>query len=99
MFQAGECTGAKKRFAEGLNSAWINWVLPRVVVLTACQFLVNFLLAIDEVEDSNGKPWCSNLNCNRCYFPPLISRFNSKQLVGIFSLLAMTPLLLGEYNE
>ena len=40
--------GAKKRFADGLNSsAWINWVLPRVVILTACQFLVNFLLAID----------------------------------------------------
>ena len=27
--------GAKKRFADGLNSsAWINWVLPRVVILT-----------------------------------------------------------------
>ena len=40
--------GAKKRFAEGLrSSAWINWVLPRVVILTACQFLVNFLLSID----------------------------------------------------
>ena len=44
----GMYRGAKKRFASGLNSrAWIDWVLPRVVILTACQLLVNILLAVE----------------------------------------------------
>lgn len=92
--------GAKKRFAERLNSrAWINWVLPRVVVLTACQFLVNFLLAIERGGRFELQtPGVLTLIAIAAIFSPLISRFNSKQLVGIFSLLALTPLLLGEYN-
>ena len=92
--------GAKKRFAERLNSrAWINWVLPRVLVLTACQFLVNFLLAIERGGRFELQtPGVLTLIAIAAIFSPLISRFNSKQLVGVFSLLALTPLLLGEYN-
>ena len=92
--------GAKKRFAEGLNSpAWINWVLPRVAILTACQFLVNSLLAIERGGRFEWQtPGVLTLIAIAAIFAPLISRFTSKQLVGIFSLLSLTPLLLGEYN-
>ena len=92
--------GAKKRFADGLNSsAWINWVLPRVVILTACQFLVNFLLAIDRGGRFEWHtPGVLTLIAIAAIFAPLISRFTSKQLIAIFSLLALTPLLLGEYD-
>ena len=78
--------GAKKRFAEGLNSpAWINWVLPRVVILTACQFLVNSLLAIERGGRFEWQtPGVLSLIAIAAIFAPLISRFTSKQLVGIF---------------
>ena len=46
---------AKKRFADSLNSsAWINWVLPRVVILTAFNSLSISYLLLTEVGDSNG---------------------------------------------
>ena len=37
--------GAQRRFSNGLRSeAWLNWLLPRIALLVACQFLVNILL-------------------------------------------------------
>lgn len=92
--------GAKKRFADGLNSpAWINWVLPRVVILTVCQFLVNFLVAADRGGRFEWHtPGVLTLLAIAAIFAPLISRFTSQHLVALFSVFALSPLLLGEIN-
>ena len=92
--------GAKKRFAEGLrSSAWINWVLPRVLILTACQFLVNFLLSIDRGGRFEWHtPGVLTLIAIAAVLAPLICRLTKNQLVSIFALLSLSPIILGDFN-
>tara|TARA_B100000676_G_scaffold301649_1_gene349159 strand:+ start:11195 stop:12253 length:1059 start_codon:yes stop_codon:yes gene_type:complete len=92
--------GAKKRFANGLNSpAWIDWVLPRVVILTACQFLVNFLVAADRGGRFEWHtPGVLTLLAIAAIFAPFISRFTNQSLIPLFSVLALSPLFLGGIN-
>ena len=92
--------GSKKRFEDGLNSqSWVYWVLPRVVILTACQFLVNFLLAIDRGGRFEWHtPGVLTLLAIAAIFAPLICRCTSQQLIMIFSIFAISPIILGDLN-
>ena len=96
----GMYRGAKKRFTSGLNSrAWIDWVLPRVVILTACQLLVNILLAVERGGRFEWHtPGVLTLLAIAAIFAPLISRFTTQHLITLFSVFALSPLLLGEIN-
>jgi len=92
--------GAKKRFAEGLASrAWIDWVLPRVLVLTACQILVNILLATERGGRFEWHtPGVLTLLALAAIVAPLIARLRVENLIGLFTIFAITPLLVSDVN-
>ncbi len=92
--------GAKKRFADGLASrAWVDWVLPRVVVLTACQLLVNVLLAAERGGRFEWHtPGVLTLLAIAALLAPLIARLSAQSLAVLFTLFAITPLIGGEYT-
>ena len=92
--------GAKKRFADGLASrAWFDWVLPRVLVLTACQILVNILLAAERGGRFEWHtPGVLTLLALAAIVAPLIARLRVENLIGLFAIFAITPLLVGDLN-
>lgn len=92
--------GAKKRFADGLASrAWIDWVLPRVVLLTACQILVNVLLAAERGGRFEWHtPGVLTLLALAAIAAPIIARLRIENLTILFTLFAITPLLVNDFS-
>lgn len=92
--------GAKKRFTEGLSSrAWIDWVLPRVVLLTGCQILVNVLLAAERGGRFEWHtPGVLTLLAIAAILAPLISRMPIERLTLLFAFFAITPILIGDIS-
>ena len=89
--------GAQRRFDEGFNnSAWIDWVLPRVVLLTMCQFLVNILLNVERGGRFEWQtPGVLTLLAIAALLAPLLSKLSTANRGVLMALLMVTPLALG----
>ena len=90
--------GAQRRFAENFNnSAWIDWVLPRVALLTVCQFLVNILLNVERGGRFEWQtPGVLTLLAIAALLAPLLSRLSTANRGMLMALLMVTPLTLGD---
>ena len=90
--------GAQRRFAENFNnSAWIDWVLPRVALLTVCLFLVNILLNVERGGRFEWQtPGVLTLLAIAALLAPLLSRLSTANRGMLMALLMVTPLTLGD---
>jgi len=81
------------------TSDWINWIAPRVALLTLCQILVNLLL---NVERGGRFEWHTpgvlTLLAISAMLAPLLVRMGIKSRVAIAMILAAMPLLLGSHS-
>lgn len=90
---------AMRRVARGPIgiSDWLSWLMPRVVLLALCQFLVNVLL---NVERGGRFEWHTpgvlSLLAIGALLTPLLVRLGMQVRIALMLLMVASPLMLGD---
>ena len=91
-----------KRRSESGNSdiiSWVNWILPRFIILTLCQLLVNSALLLERGGRFEWMtPGVLTLLAIASIFGPLLVYLTRKQRVPLMLLLMTSPLIIGDMN-
>ena len=78
-------------------SDWLSWLMPRVVLLALCQFLVNVLL---NVERGGRFEWHTpgvlSLLAIGALLTPLLVRLGMQVRIALMLLMVASPLMLGD---
>ena len=79
---------------------WFNWILPRAVILTFSQLLVNLLLNVN----NGGRfewhtPGVLTLLAISAILAPFIIRLSLSFRVSLAFILAFSPILIGEISN
>ncbi|PDH21364.1 MAG: hypothetical protein CND89_06025, partial [Marine Group II euryarchaeote MED-G38] len=84
---------------EQSDKNWFRWISTRVIILIACQILVNILLNIERGGRFYWQtPGVLSLLAIAALITPLILRMSMSLRLGIFFLLLLSPTIIGEYS-
>ena len=92
---------ATRRFASGQMrvAEWISWLMPRVVMLALCQFLVNVLLNVDRGGRFEWHtPGVLTLLAIAALLAPVLVRLGMQTRVALMLLMVASPLVLGNVS-
>ena len=81
------------------NKDWFRWVFTRVLLLILCQIIINLLLNIERGGRFYWQtPGVLTLLAIASLVTPLLVRMSTKIRLGLFLLLILSPLILGDYS-
>ena len=92
---------AKRREISGGNDliSWVNWILPRAIILTICQLLVNSALLLERGGRFEWMtPGVLTLLAIASIFGPLLVYLTKRQRTSIMLLMVISPLIIGDMN-
>jgi uncharacterized protein len=91
-----------KRRKESVNTdifSWMYWILPRVIILSFCQLLVNSALLLERGGRFEWMtPGVLTLLAIASILGPLLVYIRRDRRLGLMLLLLITPLIIGDFN-
>ena len=94
----GMYMSAQRRRAQGFSgSDWVRWIVPRVLLLTACQVIVNLFLNVERGGRFEWQtPGVLTLLAVAAILSPILSRIPFSFRTAILLLACASPLVLGD---
>ena len=90
---------ATRRSSQGQMGAsqWINWMIPRVAILTFCQILVNILLNVDRGGRFEWHtPGVLTLLAVAALTAPILVGLGARARASLLLAMAVSPMILGD---
>ncbi|MFL2961197.1 MAG: acyltransferase [Candidatus Thalassarchaeaceae archaeon] len=89
----------RRKIADNGISSWMYWIIPRIIILTICQLLVNSALSIDRGGRFDWMtPGVLTLLALASIIGPLMVYLTKKQRFSMMLIFMISPIIIGDLN-